>query len=960
MRAGSESNLTSRAFIDYEAALRMAAGADALQAASNKITVENAKLGNPPSEWMIDGIGDDNIVGFATDISVNRGQTVSFKIRTNSLNYRIDIYRLGYYGGNGARKVTAIQRQLATAQIQPNPGGDPTIGLVDCGNWAVSATWTVPSAEVTGLYIAKLVRQDATPGVNHIPFVVRDDGVASDLLFQTSDTTWCAYNSWGGYSLYGGDLPAFRAYKVSYNRPYNTRGYDFQSGPQDWIFGVEYPMIRWLERNGYDVSYSTGVDSDRRGGEILLHKIFLSVGHDEYWSGPQRANVEAARDAGVNLAFFSGNECYWKTRWESSVAGPATPYRTLVCYKESRANAKIDPSPTWTGTWRDPRFSPPSDGGRPENALTGTIFQVDSYRLDTIKVPYEHSRFRFWRNTSFAGLPSGQTGSLVKNYLGYEWDEDRDNGFRPGGLIDLSQTARNVTTYLRDYGSTIGAATATHSLTLYRAPNGGGLVFGAGTVYWAWGLDSNHDNEATPVDLNVQQATVNLLADMGVQPATPQADVVVTPASSDVTPPVSTITSPAVGARAREGQRVVVRGTASDVGGVVAGVEVSMDNGVTWNKASGRASWTFAWNAQAPGSYVIRSRATDDSCNTETPSAGRTLTVLAPTTESLWTYADAPTNPFVEDTTPVELGLRFVPAVSGKVTGVRFYKGDLNVGVHTARLWTAAGASLGSATFANETLRGWQQVLFATPIDVTAGTPYVVSYHTDAFYSADPGYFGVPRVRGNLTAPASAPAALNGVFAYGPAGTFPDSSFDGTNYWVDLTFAAGPPAPPIDGETLFPDTATPAVVTENDTTPVELGVRFRASVAGAITGIRFYKGPSNVGPHEGRLWSAAGAQLAMVTFTSETGSGWQTVLFATPITITAGTTYVASYHTAGFYSADANYFATARVSGSLTAPADAPGAANGVYQYGPSGTFPTQTFSKTNYWVDVVFKPTTA
>jgi hypothetical protein len=395
MRAGSESDVTSIAFIDHEAALRMAARDEGLRAATNKITVENAKLGNPPSEWMINGIGDDTIVGFATYISVNRGQAVSFKIRTNSLDYRIDIYRLGYYGGNGARKVATIQRQLATPQTQPNPGGDPSIGLVDCGNWAVSATWTVPSTEVTGLYIAKLVRQDATAGVSHIPFVVRDDGVASDLLFQTSDTTWCAYNSWGGHSLYGGDLPAFRAYKVSYNRPYNTRGYDFQSGPQDWIFGVEYPMIRWLERNGYDVSYSTGVDSDRRGAEILLHKIFLSVGHDEYWSGPQRANVEAARDAGVNLAFFSGNECYWKTRWESSVAGPATPYRTLVCYKESRANAKIDPSPTWTGTWRDPRFSPPSDGGRPENALTGTIFQVDSYRLDTIKVPYENSRFRF-------------------------------------------------------------------------------------------------------------------------------------------------------------------------------------------------------------------------------------------------------------------------------------------------------------------------------------------------------------------------------------------------------------------------------------------------------------------------------------------------------------------------------------------------------------------------------------
>ena len=76
-------------------------------------------------------------------------------------------------------------------------------------------------------------------------------------------------------------------------------------------------MVRWLERNGYDVSYTTGVDTDRRGAELLEHKAFLSVGHDEYWSGDQRANVEAARDAGVNLAFFSGNEVFWKTRWET-------------------------------------------------------------------------------------------------------------------------------------------------------------------------------------------------------------------------------------------------------------------------------------------------------------------------------------------------------------------------------------------------------------------------------------------------------------------------------------------------------------------------------------------------------------------------------------------------------------------------------------------------------------------
>ena len=100
---------------------------------------------------------------------------------------------------------------------------------------------------------------------------------------------------------------------MSYNRPFRTRAVD---GGQDWVFNAEYPMIRWLEANGYNVAYTTGVDSDRRGAQILSHRLFLSVGHDEYWSAGQRASVEAARSAGVHLAFFSGNEVFWKTRWE--------------------------------------------------------------------------------------------------------------------------------------------------------------------------------------------------------------------------------------------------------------------------------------------------------------------------------------------------------------------------------------------------------------------------------------------------------------------------------------------------------------------------------------------------------------------------------------------------------------------------------------------------------------------
>ncbi|MGH9678353.1 MAG: N,N-dimethylformamidase beta subunit family domain-containing protein, partial [Candidatus Acidiferrales bacterium] len=267
------------------------------QQTPNPIVCENSKPGNPPSDWDLPGygdqIGDSSIQGFATDISANQGGTIHFKVNTTAAAYHIDIYRIGYYQGLGARFIATIQPSVTLPQTQPPCLTDASTGLIDCGNWAESASWAVPSNATSGLYVAKLVRSD-TGGANHMVFVVRADSSTSQILFQTSDTTWEAYNDYGGNSLYVGNGSVGRAYKVSYNRPYVTR----LRNPLSWFLYGEYPMIRWLESNGYDMSYSTGLDSDRNGGPILNHKAFLSVGHDEYWSGNQRANVEAARDAG--------------------------------------------------------------------------------------------------------------------------------------------------------------------------------------------------------------------------------------------------------------------------------------------------------------------------------------------------------------------------------------------------------------------------------------------------------------------------------------------------------------------------------------------------------------------------------------------------------------------------------------------------------------------------------------
>ena len=763
---------------------------------SNPVACENQLPGNPASEWDVSGAGDSTIQGFATDISVDQGQTVSFKIDTNATNYRLDIYRMGYYGGDGARKVATVTPSANLPQNQPNCLADGATGLVDCGNWAVSASWTVPADAVSGIYFARVERTD-TGGASHIVFVVRDDDGRADLLFQTSDTTWQAYNRYGGNSLYTGN-PVGRAYKVSYNRPFTTRGY----APEDWVFNAEYPMVRWLEANGYWVSYATGVDSDRLGQELLDHKAFLSVGHDEYWSGPQRTNVENARGQGVHLAFFSGNEIFWKTRWENSISGDATPYRTLVSYKETHANAKIDPLPgVWTGTWRDPRFSPPADGGRPENALSGTIFYVNS-GTSAIRIPSGEGKMRFWRNTSVANLAAGQTATMPGGTLGYEWDEDRDNGFRPAGLIRMSDTTVAGVDYLQDYGSTYGPGTANHALTLYRHSSGA-LVFGAGTIQWSWGLDSNHDRGSAAPSVAMQQATVNLFADMGVQPITIQTGLTTAAPSSDTQAPVSAITSPTTSVPANA--TVTVTGTASDSGGgIVGGVEVSVDGGATWRRATGRETWSYVWSTGGARTVTIFSRAVDDSGNLEQPTGVEITVGSGPVTCpcSIWTPSQAPTVAAENDANAVEVGTRFRADVNGYITAIRFYKSTQNVGPHIGNLWSTGGTLLATVPFSGESTSGWQEMALPSPVAIIANTTYVVSYHTaSGYYAGDDNYFASTGVdNGPLHALRNGVDGPNGVYKYGASG-FPNQTYLSEGYWVDVVFVTS----------IGPDTTPPQV-----------------------------------------------------------------------------------------------------------------------------------------------------
>lgn len=467
--------------------------ADPCAPGANKIVCENSKPGTDPGDWDINGSGSDEIQGFATEISVNVGQKIDFKIDTNARSYSIDIFRTGWYQGKGARQIASVTPSATLPQTQPACRNDVATELVDCGNWGVSASWTVPADAVSGIYVANLYRADINAS-SHITFIVRDDSSHSNVVFQTSDPTWQAYNTYGGSSFYQGAANG-RAYKLSYNRPFATREANHQ---RDFYFANEYPTVRFLERNGYDVSYISGVDTDRRGNLLKNHSVMLSVGHDEYWSGNQRSNIEAARDAGVNLQFLTGNEGYWRTRYEAS-AVDGKDYRTLVSYKETWGNAKIDPSSEWTGTSRDPRFAPPASGAAaPENNLTGTIYMVNDGDLP-VTVNAQEGKTRLWRNTPLTSLAAGTNRALAPHTVGYESDESPDNGFRPAGQVFLSTTTGDVPQYLQDFGNTVVPGTTTHHLSLYKAPSGA-LVFSAGSVQWAWGLDQTHDGDGAPAD----------------------------------------------------------------------------------------------------------------------------------------------------------------------------------------------------------------------------------------------------------------------------------------------------------------------------------------------------------------------------------------------------------------------------------------------------------------------------
>lgn len=463
---------------------------DARAAVATAIRQENAKPGS--TEWVLTDVSlEHEIEGYASAASVNRGEDIQIFVNTAEPSYLIEIFRMGWYGGAGGRRV--MEPTIRAGKVQPKPQFDPHTRLVEC-DWKDPFVLHIPhSSDPTdwssGIYLAKLTGLSSGKQ-SYVVFVVRDDARASDLLFQSSVTTFQAYNEWGGFSLYSKP----RAYQISFDRPYGQK-----RGSAGEFLGIrhfEYNMLRFLEREGYDVTYTTDVDTHARGELLLNHKAFLSVGHDEYWSWQMRDHVESARDQGVSLGFFGANVSYFQIRLEPSRITGA-PDRTIVCYKSwslDPMSRSSDPELARRTTilFRNFRVR------RPEDAMVGVMYYHSPVHGDVVVEDASHWAFEG------TGL---HNGDHIQGLLGYE--ADRVYGNAPQG------TQRIAHSPYRSRG------TAAYSdMTVWSASNAP-TVFATGSMNWNLGLDEYRapdEPEHVPVSPAAQQITRNVLHRFGADP----------------------------------------------------------------------------------------------------------------------------------------------------------------------------------------------------------------------------------------------------------------------------------------------------------------------------------------------------------------------------------------------------------------------------------------------------------
>jgi hypothetical protein len=531
------------------------AGALINPAPANPIVRENSLPGTHNSSWF-GGASATNatIAGYTDKASYAPGDTVNFKVDSTGNPFRVEIYRLGYYGWEtlGARNVlgNGAGHLVGTIQAQSAPTVDGTYGSTSCA-WTTNATWTIPADACSGVYYVLFRRTDNTVHFSSGHFVVRGSTTGKTAVV-VPDSTYQAYNAWGattdnggygatvtGRSLYrygpDGATANFnhRAYAVSFDRPYNTQA----GNPNSYLFDADQPWICFAEAQGYDLAYLSDTDLEIDSTRLGAPGLVVMMGHAEYWTTRIYDAFTAAVDAGINLFVYGANIALWRTRY----AVGDTTRRTMICYKESGtkdsgagwAGTGYDPV-SYTGTWRDVRTVPGEVNNpdiRRENALLGQIFRVSGpINARTASVPFASQGKPIWRNSApVQTLTVGQSYATAVDVIGDELDLPDGSAGQPANLVMLNPHTQasfpsganaNGSTYVGVTGSVVASA------TLYRRGSGA-LVFHTGSWRFWWGCSRWAKTELGGAQgvINVawQNALLAILYDLGAVPASLRA-----------------------------------------------------------------------------------------------------------------------------------------------------------------------------------------------------------------------------------------------------------------------------------------------------------------------------------------------------------------------------------------------------------------------------------------------------
>ena len=431
--------------------------------------IENANPGT--LDWQLsDPATGREIEGYGSRPSVNVGEAIELYVNTSAQTYSIEVFRLGWYGGFGGRRVLNAVERPGRAQVIPS--ADPETGYLEC-DWIDPYTLRVPDgtgaepAWVSGIYVAKL-RTHPTGKDSYIVFVVRDDARDSTFLFQSGVASFQAVNNWGGRSLLASNSVGAAARRVSFARPY-AAGFQGSAaaglGAGELITNIrgdgnlpvagwEINMVRWLERQGHDVSYATSVDTHRDRAILSGHRALLTAGRDAYWTADTHAHVADAVRGGMSLGLFAARAGEITVRLEPGVALGAVD-RALAL--ESTAGA----------------------------------VPAQSATVEADAVVTSPSHWAFLATHARVGSRLPMMGGAVPS----RWF---------AGAVGATSMPAEV----------VGPTGASAGALAFRTTAAGGLIAAAGASQWAWGLDEFGAPGLRPSAGNVivQRVTENVLA----------------------------------------------------------------------------------------------------------------------------------------------------------------------------------------------------------------------------------------------------------------------------------------------------------------------------------------------------------------------------------------------------------------------------------------------------------------